>query len=329
MPVPSLDDITALPKLELHLHLEGCISLETIAQLCRSKGIDVPNSLDDVYPTHDLSLFLAGLDWVCGLVTNKDQVADLVKDFGRYCLEQNIIYCELIVNPTHWGGMHYSELLVLLADSFAQLYRDIGVDIYLLPSILRQQTREQANELAAWIVEQNHERIAGISVDGNEKTAGPTGEKFSEAYAQIRKAGLKCTAHAGESSGAEGVRSALDDLNVHRIDHGVRVIEDESLTERVASEGVPLNVCVSSNCHLLYDGAQNHPFMALKERGVLMTLNTDDPVVLKTTLSKELYWVAQEFNLSLQDIAEFQKNAVRAAFCPDARKQQLLVMLDA
>lgn len=321
--IASDDEIKKLPKLELHIHLEGCIGLDYIEKRCRELAIDLPRPLDDFYPTDDLSNFLAMLDWVCSLVHTEDDARQLALNFGEYCREQNMLYCEVIVNPTHWQNIASEKLLVALAQGFDQVYADSGVDIRLLPSILRQQSAEQAMHLAQWIVKQAHPRIIGLSIDGNEKTAGNTAEKFAEAFHYVRDNGLHCTAHAGESSGAAGVKSAIDEFRVHRIDHGVRVIEDAELTARVAEEQIPLNVCVSSNCHLLYKNVGEHPFLRLQEKGVLMTLNTDDPVVLKTTLNKELSWLATTFDMELGTLLGYQRNAVKAAFCDADTKARL------
>jgi adenosine deaminase len=320
----AIANILELPKLELHIHLEGCIPLSFIEKRCRDLNIDLPRPLDDFYPTHDLGEFLSMLDWVCSLVHSETEAEELATQFGEYCRDQNIIYCEVIVNPTHWANLDYQILIPSLAKGFDRVQQTYGIDIRILPSVLRQQSADDALALAEWISKGIHPRIIGISIDGNEKIAGNTGEKFAPAFKLVRQNGLSCTAHAGESSGPSGVKSALDDLLVHRIDHGVRVVEDEQLTERVIQERIPLNVCVSSNCHLLYKNIGEHPFKTLREKGVLMTLNTDDPVVLKTNLSKELAWIADNFSFDIKDLAEFQRNAVEAAFCSQSDKQQLL-----
>ncbi|WP_317930069.1 adenosine deaminase [Halioxenophilus sp. WMMB6] len=315
--------IQAMPKLELHIHLEGCISKEFIAAQCQAKNITPPRPLETLFDTADLSQFLETLDWICSLVDSAEVAAELAWQFGRYCVAQNIIYCELIVNPTHWANLGYEQLFPALSAGFDRVEAELGVDVRLLPSILRQQTAMEALALAQWMVANRSQRVVGLSVDGNEAAAGFTGDRFSPAYNLVRAAGLGCTAHAGESSGAAGVLSALDDLKVHRLDHGVRVIEDSALTERVVREGITLNVCVSSNCVHLYKSAEEHPFTALRERGVKMTLNTDDPEAVDKTLIEELCWVAEQLDLSLSDLKALQINAVAASFCDAETKAKL------
>lgn len=324
----TLDQITALPKLELHIHLEGTIDPAVVVELAAQLGEPLPRPLDQLYATHDLSAFLATLDWVCSLVRSPEQAVAIADNYGRYCAKQNILYAEVIVNPTHWKGLSYEQLFPALSTAFDKVQMEHGVDIRLLPSILRQQSAEEALAMVRWMGVARVPRIIGLSIDGNEKAAGRTGDRFAPAYELARRFGFGLTSHAGESSGAEGVRDAIELLKVDRIDHGIRVIEDAELTARVAQSGLTLNVCLSSNVTLLYGSIDKHPFNALRAAGVAMTLNTDDPVVLKTDLCSELAWAAEQLALDLPTLAGFQRQAVNAAFCEDATKARLLAVID-
>jgi len=327
MATAELTQIEQLPKLELHIHFEGCFPPSFIAAKVAELNVIPPRPLNQLFEIETLAEFLETLDWICSLISSEQDAINLAKAFGEYCQQQNIIYCELIINPTHWTQLHYADLLAALSSGFDEVEAETGIDIKLLPSLIRQQSEQEALELANWMVGANIPRIVGMSVDGNEAATGSTGQKFAGAYKIVRDAGMGCTAHAGESSGADGVESALDELGVHRIDHGVKVIEDEAMCQRVVDENITLNICISSNCHLLYDSPEVHPFLDLKQAGVKMTLNTDDPQALKTTLNKELTWVSQQYGLSIDDLIEFQHNAINAAFCSDEKKQQLRQML--
>lgn len=319
----TFESIAALPKLELHIHLEGCFPLDFVKKKADAKNRVLPRPLDSLFKTKDLSEFLETLDWVCSLVDTEEDARQLALSFGEYCKSQHIVYCELIINPTHWANIHYSKLFPALATGFDEVESTYGIDVRLLPSILRQQSAEDAEALADWIVGAKLPRIAGISIDGNEAAAGPTGARFSSAYNTIREAGLGCTAHAGESSGPDGVLSALDELKVHRIDHGVRVIEDVELTQRLIDHDITLNVCIWSNCHHLYDNIHAHPFLQLFRLGVPVTLNTDDPIALHKTLNEELFWVADHLALTMDDMVKLQKNAINASFCSPEKKKAL------
>ncbi len=328
MSIATLAEISALPKLELHIHLEGTIDPAIVVALANELGEPLPRPLDALYETHDLSAFLATLDWVCSLVRSPAQAALIAENYGRYCAQQNILYAEVIVNPTHWKGLGYQQLLPALSAAFDKVQQQHGVDIRLLPSILRQQSRAEALMLVQWMGNARVPRIIGLSIDGNEKAAGRTGDRFAPAYALARELGFGLTSHAGESSGADGVRDVLELLKVDRIDHGIRVIEDAALTAKLAQSGITLNVCLSSNVTLLYGSIDKHPFKALRAAGVAMTLNTDDPVVLKTDLNRELAWAAEQLQYDLPTMADLQRQAVKAAFCDGATKTRLLALID-
>ena len=321
----SFEQIKGLPKLELHIHLEGCIAYDFIKNKAEEKKVHPPRPLERLFDTSDLSEFLETLDWVCSLIESDEDAEQLAWSFGQYCKQQNIVYCELIVNPTHWKNIAFAKLFTALNEGFKRVDSELGVDVRLLPSLLRQQSKQSATELANWIasVHTSLDRIVGISVDGNESVGDTNPDKFREAYQIVRACGLGCTAHAGESSGPEGVQSALDILGVHRIDHGVRVIEDAQLLQRVIDNQVALNVCVSSNCRHMYSDIDAHPFLALFKKGVPVTLNTDDPIALNITLNEELLLVANGLGLDLNDLVTLQLNAVAASFSSPATKRKL------
>ncbi|TGD74636.1 adenosine deaminase [Mangrovimicrobium sediminis] len=323
MTIATVDAIRALPKLEMHIHLEGTFDPQLVARLAEARGVPLQRPLDDLYDLSDIGAFLETLDWVCSLVASTEEAQMVADNFGRRCRDEGICYTEVIINPTHWAGLRYQELLPALSATFDAVETDYGVDVRLLPSILRQQSAQEAEEMVAWMGERAAPRIVGLSVDGNEAAAGRTGERFARAYAMARELGFGVTAHAGESSGADGVRDALDLLKVQRIDHGVRAADEPELLRRLVDEDITLNVCLRSNCSILYPSIESHPFPQLLEAGVKMTLNTDDPVVLNTELCDELAWAAGIFDFTLEDIAAFQYRAVDSAFCDDTTRSAL------
>ena len=167
-------------------------------------------------------------------------------------------------------------------------------------------------------------RLAGLSGDGIEALSGRTGERFRPAFLAAKAAGFGCTVHAGESSGPEGVRDALDLLKADRLDHGVRAAEDPNLVERLARERVPLNICLTSNLTLLYRRPEDHPLRRLLDAGAAVTLNRDDPTFLGgLTLTEELRRAAEFASMTLQELIRCQENAVDAAFCGAETKAAL------
>ena len=314
-------DIAQLAKIELHLHLEGCIRPSRIEVWRRNAGAVAPRPLDKLFQVGSLAEFLQTLDWVCGLVQTPQQVWELADDFAEYESSQNLIYAELIINPSHWH-LSFDDLLLPLLDRFAQIAAQGGVDVGLLPSIGRHQSQAEALALAQWCGDHPHAHLRGLSIDGDER-GGSHNQRFAPAFALVKQAGLSATVHAGESSGPQGVAEALELLQADRIDHGVRAAEDPRLVAQLAEQQIPLNVCVSSNCHHLYPSLDAHPLPQLVQAGVRCTLNTDDPMALGYDLNEELATLTQAYAWPLETLAAFHLTALDAAFCSPGRKAEL------
>ncbi|SVE56470.1 uncharacterized protein METZ01_LOCUS509324, partial [marine metagenome] len=206
--------IRELPKVELHVHLEGTIKPDRIEELSTRLSENPPRPVDQLFAVDNLADFLATLDWVCGLVRDPLSAEVIAYDFAQYANSQNIVYAEVIANPTHWSGIDAYSLLRSFAKGFDRAERAGLGDFRLLPSLLRQQSAEQALGLVRWIIEEGNPRIVGLSIDGNEAESGPTSDRFAEAFRLAGSVGLGRTAHAGESSGPEGVRDAIEVLGV-------------------------------------------------------------------------------------------------------------------
>lgn len=322
--------IAELPKIELHVHLEGTFNPARIRELAARAGERLPRPAEEMYVTTNLAEFLVALDWVCGLVRDTETASEQAATFAHRLAAQGVVYAEVIVNPTHWAGVDTPDLLAAVADGFERAHDDGGADCRLLPSILRAQSAGDALALVETILKLDHPRIIGLSIDGNEEAEGPgSSRRFVEAYDLARSSGLGATAHAGESSGPDGVRDALDLLGVSRIDHGVRSIDDPALVARLRDDQITLDVCLSSNCHLVYPSIDDHPIRALTAAGVPITINTDDPDTLRVTLASELALAAGHLRWDVGELVESQRRAVRASFAPEERKAELLGLLDA
>ncbi len=330
MPSDALIEvIDTVPKVELHVHLEGTFSPARIAELAEAAGQVLPRPADQMYVTTDLADFLDALDLVCGLVRDPATAAAQAGSFAHTLGAQGVRYAEVIVNPTHWSGLEADQLVVAVCDGFEAAHRDGGADCRLLPSLLRSQSEDEALALVELMVRLDLARIVGLSIDGDEAAVGPgSSARFAAAYDRARSRGFGTTAHAGESSGPEGVSDALDLLGVSRVDHGVRAIEDADLVARLVADQVTLNVCVSSNCHLLRTALAEHPIGALIDAGVPVTVNTDDPETLGISLTSELHLVSEHLGWGPADLVEAQRRAVWASFASAEVKQGLLAALD-
>ncbi|HET6966044.1 MAG TPA: adenosine deaminase, partial [Acidimicrobiales bacterium] len=284
MGVTSLETaLRRLPKVELHVHLEGGFTPERIEELAAEAGEKMPRDGGSILSCASLPELLARLDWWCGLVRTAEQAERQAYDFARRLGADGVAYAEVIVNPTHWTGLGREALLEAVSAGFGRAAAEGGgrtegagrtggagwpaADCWLLVSLLRTQSGEEAQALVRELERRPPARLVGLSIDGNEAQAGPTGRRFAPAFAEAAALGLGCTAHAGESSGPEGVVSALDDLGVSRVDHGIRAVEDPSVVRRLAEEGVTLDVCLTSNVALLYGDIEVHPVRELVGAG--------------------------------------------------------------
>ena len=197
-------------------------------------------------------------------------------------------------------------------------------------SLLRQQTADEAIELVEALSAIGNSRIVALSVDGNEKLAGRTGPRLADAFRRAGAMGFKRTVHAGESSGPEGVRDAIDHLGADRIDHGVRAIEDKELVQLLVDRQIPLGVCPTSNLTLgLYHRMEDHPIERLRRAGVPVSVNTDDPVLLQVDLPTEYSRCTAVFGWNSETCREIATTSMNASFASADTKARLLTRVAA
>ena len=325
-------DFLTLPKAEVHVHLEGCLDLDLVEALARKAGEPLPRSREKLLEFQGLADFLALLDWMCGLFRDEDAVAALAYAFARRIADAGAIYADVIVNPTHWT--HWRRdipgFVAALDRGFRAAEQKGLPSAGLCVSLLRQQSAEEAVELVETLVALRSPRVVALSVDGNEATAGRTGTRFAEAFRRAGAAGLKRTVHAGESSGPEGVWDAIDLLGADRIDHGVRAIEDPLLVKRLAERRIPLGICPSSNLTLgVYKTLGEHPIDRLRRAGVPVSVNTDDPELLRIDLAGEYQRCAEAFGWDAATCRDVASTSVNASFAHKSEKADWLAQIEA
>jgi adenosine deaminase len=328
------DFYRALTKAEVHVHLEGCFEPSDVEQLARDAGETLPRPVERLFDMRglDLSAFLEILDWTCGLVRTPDQLARAAYAFAEREARAGVGYADLIVNPTHWSA--WRDRLPAFVDALDAGLREAEADalppVGVCVSVLRQQSATEAIELVEWLLERRHPRVVALSIDGNEAAAGRTAPRFAEAFGRAANMGLHRTVHAGESSGPEGVRDAVDYLRAERIDHGIRAIEDPSVVSLLVERGIPLNVCPGSNVKLgLYADRASHPLDALRRAGVAVSINTDDPALMDLDLVMEYAASAEAYGWDEYVVRQVARASIEASFCTADVRQRLLATLDA
>jgi adenosine deaminase len=219
-------------------------------------------------------------------------------------------------------------MIEALDSGFTSAERDGLPPVGLCVSLLRTQTAQEATDLVEHLISWRVPRVVALSVDGNEAAAGRTGPRFAEAFRRAGEAGLKRTVHAGESSGPEGVRDAIELLGADRIDHGVRAIEDDSVIGLLAERGIPLGICPTSNLTLkVYPSMETHPIDRLRRAGVRVSINTDDPSLLGTSLLREYEIARLAYGWSDEITREIARTSVEASFADPAIKARLISSL--
>jgi adenosine deaminase len=240
-------------------------------------------------------------------------------------------YADVIFNPTHWHAWHgrLGAMLDAIDAGFTAAEQDGLPGVGLCVSLLRTQTADQAIELVDTLLALRHPRVVALSVDGNEAAAGRTGPRFADAFRKAGAAGLHRTVHAGESSGPEGVRDAVELLGADRIDHGVRAIEDPALVQLLAEKQIPLGVCPTSNLVLgVYPSIDVHPVERLRQAGVPVSLNTDDPALLGASLVGEYALCRQTLGWTDAVTAAVARTSIAASFANADLKASLLSKLN-
>jgi adenosine deaminase len=333
------DAIRRIPKAEIHVHLEGCFDLDDLVGLAKAAGERLPTAgahLFDVDAINDdtfgVSNFLELLDWECGLVRTREQAARTAYRFTARESASGIRYADLIVNPTHWGAWHddVPGLFDALAAGLEEGEQDGFCPANLCVSLLRQQSAAEAAEIVDWMIAARPARVVALSIDGNEHVAGRTGPRFTDAFQRAGAAGFRRTVHAGESSGPEGIWDAIDLLGADRVDHGVRAIEDPELVKALVDRQIPLDICPRSNLILgLYPDRAAHPVDRLRQAGVPVSVNTDDPSALGFRLESEWSACATTFGWDGSVLRDIARTSIEASFAPPELKQSLLADLDA
>jgi aminodeoxyfutalosine deaminase len=315
--------VRALPKAELHVHLEGAMRPATLLTLARRNRVPLP--ADDVAGLrewfrfrdfdHFVDIYLA-----CSAALKRpEDFQRLVADFAADLERENVRYAEVnFTIGTHWlNGLAIDEILDALVESIAATERERDVVLRLIPDIVRDVGARTADPTLDWALAGRKKGIVvALGLTGRE--AIHPSAPFAEHFAEAARQGLHCTAHAGEHGGPEVIAAVLDHCRAERIGHGVRAIEDAGMMERLNRERVPLEVCPTSNvCLGLYPDVAGHVFDRLRRAGLEVTVNTDDPALFDTTMSNELLKLHAAFGYTAEELAELALAGARHAFLPE------------
>lgn len=321
------------PKIELHLHLEGAAPPAFIRGLAREKSIDISGIFDDAgsYKYRDFWDFLKVYEAATSTLTTPEDYARLTLAVLEESATSGVVYSETFLSPDFCGGRDpgaWREYLHAMREAADQAERTMGITLRGIITCIRHFGPEKARETALCAAETAGDWIVGFGIAGDEKIGAP--KDFRWSFDCAREAGLRLTAHAGEWGGPDSVRAAVHDLEVERIGHGVRAIEDLALVDELAERGIVLECCPGSNVALgIYPGFRQHPISQLYERGVKVTVSTDDPPFFHTTMAREFEMLNRAFDWDDGVFAKLNQTALDAAFCDADTKTRIAKLLEA
>lgn len=320
--------IAALPKVELHLHIEGTLEPELMFALAQRNGIQLPYAdvaaLRAAYDFHNLQSFLDLYYQGAAVLQTEQDFFDLTWAYLSRCQAQHVVHTEIFFDPqTHLArGIKMGTVIAGIRAALAQAEQQWGISSCLILCFLRHLSQEEAQatlDAAMPYLEQ----IQGVGLDSSELGNPPA--KFTQVFDRARALGLKVVAHAGEEGPASYIWEALDRLQVCRIDHGVRASDDETLMTRLIEEQIPLTVCPLSNTRLkVFDKMADHNLLQLLERDLCVTLNSDDPAYFGGYLQENFEAVAKDLRASREQLRQLALNAVQASWLPLSRKKMLI-----
>ena len=317
--------ILAVPKAELHLHLEAVISLDGVKKLYKNKfdkGMTEQEQVE-LFSYDDLNGFIQSFLKIQGMYKTVQDFELVFDELEKYLVENGITYTEVFFAPSAFlkMGFSYADMVQIFHKKIVEIKEKTGIIIKLLMDVSRTFGCENAMNNYNLLKEFPCEDVIGIGLGGAE-SKGPAKE-FAPVYEQALKDGFKAVAHAGEDVGPESIWDAINYLHAQRIGHGVTAIQDEKLMEELKKTQLPIEICITSNTFTkkIVKEAKAHPVRTFFDKGLMVNINTDDPVFFKTTLLDELWICHNDLNFSMQDIKTLIKNSL-ASWCVSEEAEQ-------
>ena len=321
-----------IPKAELHIHIEGSLEPELIFALAQRNGMALPyasvEALRAAYAFTDLQSFLDIYYAGASVLLHEADFADMAWAYFLRAQADNVVHAEIFFDPqTHTArGVPMATVIQGLKTACDRARAELGISSHLILCFLRHLSEDDAlATLEAALPYREH--FMGVGLDSSEVGHPPT--KFERVFARCRELGLRLVAHAGEEGPPDYIWQALDVLNVERIDHGVRCLEDATLVARLAAEQVPLTVCPLSNLKLcVVPDLAHHPMKRLLDAGLCATINSDDPAYFGGYLNENFVQTVQALHLTRANVVQLARNSLLASFLGDEQRQALMQKLE-
>lgn len=330
--------LQALPKIELHRHLEGSIRLETLCEVGRAYDIELPAYTPDALRPHvqmiksdapNLIVFLEKFGVLRRFFVSKEVIQRVVRESIEDAAADNIRYMELRFTPNALSkvkGFSMDEVVGWVSDVAVEASAANRIQVKLIVSMNRHEGLEVAKDTLSAALKYSDCNVVGVDLAGKEP--GFPARPFSPFFRKAKQAGLGVTIHAGEWEGPDNIHDAIENVRADRIGHGVRIVEDSATATLAREKGIVFEVCPTSNVQTGVVGMlEHHPLVDMRFMDLPITINTDDPTVSQITLTDEYALAMQCLGIPMRDIHELIINAAKAAFLSEEDKQELIQSL--
>ena len=333
----SLHTYRALPKVELHRHLEGSLRLDTMVDIARQHGITIPadvlrlSTLVQVQEQDKFTFqnFLAKFNTLRLFYRSPDVIHRITREAVEDAAKDNIRYMELRFTPVALSRAErfpLHDVMDWVITSAKDAAAESNVIVRLIASVNRHESTDLAEQVAWLAAEHLEDGIVALDLAGNE--AEFPSHPFYGVFKEARQSGLHVTIHAGEWGPARNIKEAIEELGAERIGHGVRVLEDENIAALARERNTAFEVCVTSNYQSgVVESLEAHPLVKMFENGINVTINTDDPSISRITLSNEYYTVCDELQMPQFTLKERIIAAAKAGFLKENEKETLVAQL--
>lgn len=314
-----LEFLRKLPKTEVHLHMEACISRETLMAMMASNGQEIDEQkIAKLYQFKNLQEFVQLFLFILDAIVSPDDFVFIFKNLRDYLEANNIRYCEAFYAPSRMiqNGLDFKEIAQVLEKEARACRQSGGPEVRFLVDVSRTFGAENASKNLQRILEAKTDTIIGIGLGGAE-LMGPAAD-FKDVFAQAHAEGLHAVAHAGEDDGPWSVRDAVEVLKAERVGHGISAIQDPTLVELLREKQTPIEICLTSN---LFTGKyvreeRNHPVRHYYDQGLVCCINTDDPEIFSVDLTQEYFKLYRHLDFTVSEISDLIRQGVMSTFSP-------------
>ena len=325
--------IVEMPKIELHLHLEGAIPIETLYNFVQRKGGDPSiGTIEDlkrrlVYT--DFAHFIDVWTWMNSLIEEERDFEEIAYEVLHGLSQKNVKYVEAFYSPgDYWRqGLSVQGITEYMIRGKERAYRDFGIRSELIVDLVRDHGPKVGIQRLDEVTPFLGKGVIGIGLGGSEQSF--PADPYASVYKEAKQRGFRLTAHAGEAAGPESVWAAVRKLGCERIGHGVRAREDPQLVSFLRERQIPLELCVVSNVRTkVCESVETHPIRQYFEEGLMVTVNSDDPTMFNTSITQEYLLLVQKLGFTLRDIRVLSVNGIESSFMSDKDKESMKALFE-